>query len=306
MVTQQQEKQEKITIILNPIAGRQNKAAILNQCINTFHHLEILKTRQRGDAMHLAEQADTNIILAAGGDGTVNEVINGIMKNKKKGIILGILPMGTSNLCAKSLGIPMVPMLNTKELVQIIARKKTRKIDVGKINERYFVIACGIGMDAEIYKNVEPNIKRFFGEVAYPLSLLKTMFSHQCKKLEITIKKKNETEEIKTEGYYALICNMGKYTKLFQVIPDAKDDDGLLDILIFKNRDLISQFTYLFNVISKTQKLNKDILYLQGTEFMIKPKDNNETIYAHADAELAGTTPVEISILPKALEVIVR
>lgn len=296
-------QQGKITIILNPKAGRQNKTAVLNKCINAFPHIEILKTEQRGDAMRLAEQTDANIVLAAGGDGTVNEVINGILRNKKKNIVLGILPLGTSNLCAKSLGMPLVPMLNTKELIRGIIEKKTRRIDIGKINDRYFVIACGVGMDAEMYKNVEPNIKRFFGEVAYPISLLKTMFSHQFKTLEITIIHNNDVTTIR--GYYALICNMGKYTRLFQVIPEAKDDDGLLDILVFKNKDLFSQFVYLFNLISKTQNFNKDIAHIQGHKFFIKPINNNEKVYAHADAEIVGTTPVNVSILPKALEVIV-
>ena len=285
-------------MILNPHAGRENKYHVIKAVVEALDSLEIIKTKQRGDATLLAKQTDADIILAAGGDGTINEVINGILRNKKKKPVLGIIPIGTSNLCAKSLGIPLI---NTKAMVEIIKKGRKKSIDIGKINERYFVIACGVGLDAEMYQNVEPDIKKFFGEVAYPISLLKTMFSHRFQRLLIKVTKNNKTTDV--EGYYALICNMGKYTKLFQVIPEAKCDDGLLDILIFKNSDLISQFTYLFNMISKTQKMNKDILYMQGEKFVIK---SGEEVLAHADAEIVGTTPVEISLLPKCIEVLAK
>ena len=287
-------KPSKYLIIFNPHAGGKSKQNVINLLVKALDHVEVVKTEAFGDITKFARETDADVVLAAGGDGTVNEAINGVLLNSNKKIIFGIIPLGTSNMCARSLGMTAT---NISEIVNVLVRGRTRKVDVGKINDRFFVNACGIGLDAQMFKNVQPKIKKFFGEVAYPLSLLKTIFEYKPHELTIEVDDKVVT------GYYALICNIGRFTKLFQVIPDAKDDDGLLDILIFKNKDLLSQFKYLYSVFAKKHKENKDILHLQGKSFVIKSK---ESVLAHADAELIGTTPFTVSVEKKRLEVIVR
>jgi diacylglycerol kinase (ATP) len=282
----------KYLVILNPHAGKKRKSTLVNKLVHGLEHVEVVKTQYKGHAMELAQGTNASVVIAAGGDGTVNEVINGVMRNRRK-IVLGVLPLGTSNLCAKSLGMPVK---NVGMILKTLLSGRRRAVDIGKIDDRFFVIGCGVGLDAHMYKNVEPNIKKFFGEVAYPLSLLKTMFNHDLQLLKVSAGRKEYF------GYYALVCNIGNYTKFFRVIPDAKDDDGLLDLLLFKNKDILSQFKYLFSLLAKKHKENKDILHLRGKSFTITSR---EKVLAHADAELIGFTPVKISVKKQCLEVLV-
>lgn len=291
-------KRTKYLIIFNPHAGRVPRYGIIHRLVKELGHVEVVKPSQRGDSTLFAQKADADVVIAAGGDGTVNEVVNGLLRNPRQGIVLGVIPLGTSNLYARSL---RMATLTAQSAIEAILQGKTRHVDVGKINNRFFINACGAGLDAEMFKNVQPNIKKFFGEVAYPLSLLKTFFSYTPHQLRIEVYCKGSVRI--EEGYYALVCNIGKYTRLFQMIPDAHDDDGLLDILIFKNKDLLSQFMYLYSVLAKNHTSRSDIVHLQGERIRISARQN---VLAHADAELVGTTPLEITVVPRALRVIVR
>lgn len=276
-----------ITAILNP-RTRRNKALIKKKLLKAFPDIEILETNGPGDATRFAKNSKSKIIIAIGGDGTVNEVINGMIGKKA---LLGIIRGGTSNMLANAYDIPS----DISKAIKLIKFKRRKKIDVGKINGRYFIIAAGIGIDAEMYNNVEPDIKKFFGEVAYPISLLKTIFKYEPKELEIQI------NNHKKKGYYILFCNIGKLTKLFKILPEAKEDDGYLDVLVFTKKDIVAQFKYLYGIVAQQRKQFKDIIHFKAKKIRVKSTD---PVLIHADAELIGKTPVTVEIEEGALEII--
>ena len=277
----------KVTAILNSHKCK-NKKPLIKKLNKKFPDIEILETSKAGDATKFAKKSNSNIIIAIGGDGTVNEVVNGIIG---KDVMLGIIPKGTANLIARAYGIPK----NTNKALDIIDFKRRKKIDIGNINGRNFIIAAGIGIDAEMYKNVEPELKKMFGEVAYSVSMVKTMLNYKPDELIVKINNK------KYKGYYVLFCNMGKFSKVFQILPEAKEDDGLLDILIFTKKDIAAQFRYLYGILAQQRKQFKDILHFKAEKIEVTAK---EPALIHADAELIGKTPAKVKIIKSAIEII--
>ncbi len=279
-----------ITIIINPHAGNKNIDFIIKKISSKLPDSEIIKTTHAGHATEIAKKTKSKTIIAVGGDGTINETINGILKNKNKPR-LGIVPIGTSNMLARALNIPTT----IKGSIKTITNRKSRKIDIGCINNRHFTIAAGVGLDAHSYKNVEPKIKKMFGEIAYPISLLNTLFNYAPEKLTI------EANKRKIEGYYTLICNIGTFSKIFHLVKSAKDDDGYLDILILKKKDIPNHFKYLLGLITDTHKNFPDIEHIRAKQLKISSKKG---VLGHADAELVGKTPFEIKVLHKAIRII--
>ncbi len=289
----------KYLLIINPTSGKGIYKSLIAKAEKAFscckdHFLEIKITAKQGDAIEFAKNSKADVMIAAGGDGTVNEVINGIMMNttmnqgKPK---LAIIPLGTSNMVARSLNIPK----NIDQAIQLILYNRRKDIDIGKINDRYFSIGCGIGLDAMMYKNVEPKIKKLFGEVAYPLSFIKTVFNYNPELLNVRIGNKTY------EGYYVLVCNITQFHNLFRLVKCSRDDDGLFDVLIFKKKELVHIFRYVLGVAAQQTHKLKDLHCLKASELKITSKGK---VIAHADAEIIGATPVKVNMYKRAIEVI--
>ena len=151
-----------------------------------------------------------------------------------------------------------------------------------------------------MYKNVEPKIKKMFGEVAYPLSFIKTVFNYKPHKLKINVSHSPIDKET-FFGYYVLICNITKFHKLVDLIPKARDDDGYFDVMIFKKKEVADIFRFLFGVATKQTHKFKDIVHVRAKKIKVS---SSEKVIAHADAEIIGKTPVKIKMYEKALEVI--
>ena len=153
-------------LVINPLAG-DGKARGLITKISAFFHLHghdmtIAQTQKRGDGIRLTKrhQNKHDVVIACGGDGTINEVINGLIGTKKP---LAIIPLGTENVFARYLKIPS----DVEKACQRIVNGKHRVIDLGKANGRHFILMTGIGFDAHVASKVEPLLKKLFGSIAY-------------------------------------------------------------------------------------------------------------------------------------------
>jgi diacylglycerol kinase (ATP) len=278
-----------ILLIVNPISGKGEDTSkrVVSSCLERFPQISIRKTEKKEDAILFARNSKEDIILVAGGDGTLNEVINGIMRRKKKPVI-GVLPVGTSNMVARAFDVPR----SFSRALDIIEKGKQMCVDVGKANDRYFIVGAGVGVDAQMYKNVEPLVKRFFGEIAYPLALVKTIMTHEPQKLILNIGDK------KISCYYVLVCNIGRFSKRFAIVPKTKPDDGLLDVLAFQNKDVLSQFRYCLGLATQKHTDFADVQLFSTAR--VKVTTTKKAI-VHCDAELIGETPVTISCIPRSL-----
>lgn len=295
----------KIKLIINPLAGVQKrninklKRNILpeqrtEKKIEEFFEennikIDISRTKKAGDGTILAKKAKNyDIVIAAGGDGTINEVINGLDAKTK----LGIIPIGSGNVFAKELKIP----LQTRKACEVILKEKTKKVDLGTINNKKFIFVAGIGFDAHAITNMKPKLKGLIGKHSYTVAGLKTLFQHKPEELDIKINGKKQEK-----GYFAIISNVKRYGGNIKITPEAELDDGYLDLCIFKNKDVWSIMKYVVGAASGTISKIKEIKQYKIKKAEIKSKNR---VLFHTDAEIGGTTPVKISVLPKKLEII--
>lgn len=295
----------KAKLIINPKAGihRENihkvKSALTGMSqgdqIKTFLseeniEVDIFETKKSGDATKIAKDVEGyDMVIGAGGDGTVNEVVNGL---NNFDVSLGIIPLGSENVFAKELKIP----LRIKNSCKVIGKGKTRKVDVGVMNKKRFIFVAGIGFDAHAIKNVRQKVKKILGKHSYTLAGLKTLFEHKPEKIKISFNGKE------TFGYFAIISNVKRYGGRIKVTPNAKLDDGYLDMCVFKNKDLLSVMRYVMGAASKQMHLTENIERYKIKKGKITCE---KPVLYHTDAEIGGKTPVEVDVLAKTLRVVV-
>ena len=319
MVKKMKRKKLKVMLILNPAAGykrgrmpplgRMNIARLKEVYMPKKSNIEILKdientfaknklpihtylTKKRMDATRMAKQCVRkryDIVVAAGGDGTINEVINGLAKSKAK---VGIIPLGTANAFAAEFNIPF----DIKKACNVIINGKTKTIDLGIANKRYFALCAGIGFDAKTIKNVKLREKKIFGSFAFILAGIRTLFTYKFHRLRCTI-----DNRIKKRCYHTVVGNGRYYGGLFEVTKNPKIDDSLLDVAIYKGKGFFRMVTYIFGVSFDSKVKHLNVEHFKAKKVRITSKIRTD---AHVDAELIGTTPVEIKVVPKALNVI--
>ncbi len=286
--------QAKTLLIINPASGKAPASIVhlIERTLVAFPAVTVMKTAKKGDAALFAKKTKAERILIAGGDGTINEVLNGLMKNpKQKQQTMGIIPVGTSNMVARSFGISS----NIDKALNIIKKGKRQHIDLGKANNRYFLIGAGVGVDAAMYKNVEPLLKKMFGEIAYPVALVKTILTHDPQELILHFSGK------KVPCYYALVCNIGRFAGILEIVPDSRPNDGVLDVIIFQNKDIMNQFKYCLGLATRKHASFSDVKMFRVKKVKITGKD----AMVHCDAELIGKTPVQITCVPHAISIFV-
>jgi len=297
------DKNLSIRIIINPKAGRNISRKFIEKPIDTIKKffsdkkitVDIKETKRKGHAKILAKNKRFDIIIAVGGDGTINEVINGFSlenSNADNRQLLGIIPTGSENVFAKEMNIP----LNVKRACEVILRMNHRKIDLGLVNNKRFIFTLGIGFDAQAITQADPFIKQIIGKHSYLLAGFKTLFSY--KQEEITITNKNK----KHKGYFALVNNLKLYGGKMIFTPDAKPDDGYFDVCLFKKRDIFSMFKNLASAKSGHIKTFGDVEIFKCKEAIITSK---KPVLYHTDAEISGKTPVSVSIKKHAIDLII-
>jgi len=282
----------KALIIQNPMSGRSSEFddSVKDLFKKAGISVKVKKTTAIGDGITLAKNAvgKYDIVIAAGGDGTVNEVINGIANKKIK---LGILPLGTENSVSKVLGIPQ----DLKKAVKIITSGKTVKLDLGSANGRYFALVAGVGFDAEVAERVTPHLKKMLHGAAYLLEGFGELLIYNKHKLVVKIDDKEELE-----GYFAIVGNVKYYGMGLEMTPDADPTSGKLDLVLFKGENILEMLQYGIHAILHDLDKFKDVEYKKIKKAVI---DSGGDVLVHADCELAGTTPVTFEVHPKAVEV---
>lgn len=287
---------KRIKLIINPNAGFGLGRYYLPKIKSFFENknikLDIFETTAPKQAIKEAKKSKNkyDIIIAAGGDGTINEVINGIIGGKAS---LAIIPLGTANVLAKQFDIPD----NIEQACKLILSKKPKKVDIGIANNRYFLLCCGIGFDAKVIHDINIKLKQKTGKLLFYLNMIKNLFTYNLPKLRIIIDNKV------TNGYTAVVLNSKYYGGKYILSEKTKINDGLLEILVIgKNSPLpIIQVIFSAFIFGKVLDFD-DINIYQGKN--IKIQSLNKKAYAHTDAELIGTTPVKIKVLHNKLKVI--
>lgn len=278
-------------VILNP-AARGERATRLRARVEQLVDGAILRcTSRRGHAESLAREAAADgfeRIIAAGGDGTVNEVVNGIAGTDA---VLGLLPLGTMNVFASELGLPSGDLARCWQITQ---DEGTRLVDLPSANGKHFVQLAGVGLDAQVVQETSAAFKRSFGPLSYIVSAAQ-IAARQPPQLRI------ESEQATTEeGSFVLVGNGRLYGGPFPFFKQAVIDDGLLDVLVFKRLNYLQMIRYLQDVVFSSQITSPEVEYFQTTALRVS---SPEDVPVEIDGELIGNCPVEFTIKPRGLRV---
>jgi diacylglycerol kinase (ATP) len=272
-------------IILNPRARSERADALVEELHQLAPEAEIFLTTMAGDARRLAAEAVTEgfrNVVAAGGDGTVNEVVNGLAGSS---VNLGVLPVGTMNVFAKEHGLPA----GLAAAWAIIQEGRIREIDLAAANGAHFIQLAGIGLDAQIVKETPWESKKTLGPMSYLLSAAAIAVRTPP---TIVV----EAADGVHEGCFVLVGNGRYYGMKLVLFPEARPDDGLLDILIFKNLGYLDIARYLGGVLLGKHTALSDVSYFQSPAVQIH---SAEAVPIEVDGELSGMLPVNVRVTGK-------
>ena len=285
-------------IILNPSASR-GKCFHRAEEVKSFFDMnrldyDMVHTEKQGDAQQLAYDArdQFDCVVAVGGDGTINEIVNGLIGGKAR---LGIIPIGSGNDFIRAMDVPS----NIQEAMQNLIRMKTQLIDIGKAGERYFQNGLGIGFDAWVVNRLL-DIKKLRGTAMYLYAVLKTIYSYQPPTVHLSY---NEIE--RTEKFYLITIGNGiSLGGGFKLTPNAVIDDGLFDLNIIRNLNKIEIYQNLIGVFSGKHVHLPQVTMDRSKHIRI---DSEDGFAVHVDGELLSLDlkSLDVILLPKALEVVV-
>jgi diacylglycerol kinase (ATP) len=249
-------------------------------------------TKGPGDAEAQTERAveqGYTTIVAAGGDGTINEVVNGIGRAP---VALGILPMGTVNVLAMELGIPF----DLATAWKVIRNGKIRLIDEASANGHLFVQMAGIGLDAQIVERNSRQVKRVLGPLSYLLTAT-TVAAEKPPRLHVTCE--NHAPVV---GSFVLVGNGRLYGGPFSLFKEADMQDGFLDVFVFRHMNYLALMRYLRGTLFGSLAKFSDVDYFKARHVLVEA---NQHVPLEADGELVGHAPVEFTVRRRKLRVIV-
>ena len=286
-------KSPKILVILNPAARGERAKTLRDKIASLSQHVIVRSTGSPGDAGALATRAVAqgyDTIVAAGGDGTINEVVNGIAGTQTH---FGILPVGTMNVFATELGIPQN---NLAKAWQVIEDGFIRKVDLPRANQEYFVQLAGVGLDAEVVRHTTPDSKKALGPMSYLLTLAQVA-ARQPPKIRI-----EPVDGAPREGSFVLVGNGRFYGGPFVLFKNARLDDGLLDVLVFQNQSHWDLIRYFQAIVFGNHPTLPDVDYFQSRGLRLTSR---EEVPVEIDGELTGTLPYEFGFSIGKLNVLV-
>jgi diacylglycerol kinase (ATP) len=279
-------------VILNPAARGARTQRLRAQVEKLARGSILCASSEAGQAEALARNAAEEgyqRIVAAGGDGTVNEIVNGIAGHD---VSLGLLPLGTMNVFATELGLPLNDLSACWKVIQ---RNRTDRVDLPRANRKHFVQLAGVGLDAQAVKETSRAFKRSFGPLSYLISAVQ-IASRTPPVLRI------ESEEAITgEGSFVLVGNGRLYGGRFPFFKQAVMNDGLLDVLVFKRLNYVDIIRYLQDVVFTPQISSPEVEYFQTKRVRVT---SEESVPVEIDGELVGNCPVEFKIRAGGLRVL--
>lgn len=291
---------KRARLIYNPSSGREEMKKRLPDILQRLERggLETSThaTTGEGDATLAAADAvkrGFDIIIAAGGDGTLYEVINGIAEKEYRPQ-LGILPLGTTNDFARALNIPR----SWEGAVDVILRQHTRVIDVGKVNQRYFINIAGGGSLTELTYEVPSKLKTMIGQLAYYMKGLEKL--PRLRPIELYIK--TAEVELHEEVMLFLISNSNSVGGFERLAPDASLSDGLFDVLVLRKCNL-AEFIRVVSLALRGEHIaDPNVIYLQTRQIQVTSPDY---VQVNLDGEFGGTLPCIFTNLPQHLHIFV-
>jgi diacylglycerol kinase family enzyme len=229
----------KVLLLVNPFSSSvtARTRVIIRKALAADHDVELVETARRNHATRLAQGAaadGVDLVVVLGGDGTVNEAANGLAGTATA---LGVLPGGSTNVFARSIGLPNDPIEATADLLEALEAGSIKRVGLGSANGRYFCFHVGIGYDAALVEQVErrSGLKRWAGHPLFMYAGLTTFFRHYDRRHpHFTVSYPDG--DLVRDGYFSVCCNTNPYTYVgntpFDIAPDAHLDNGLAMVTV--------------------------------------------------------------------------
>lgn len=291
---------QKARIIYNPTAGRElfkrHIPDVLMKLEAAGYETSCHATKGPGDATvaaSLAAERGFDVVVAAGGDGTINEVVNGLAEHKVRPK-LGIIPVGTTNDFARAIKANG----SIDKAADIIAQGHTKKIDIGKMNDQYFINIAGGGRLTELTYEVPSKLKTVLGQLAYYIKGVEMLPTLKPTPVRIDYDGKLYEGEV----MLFLIANTNSVGGFERLAPKADLDDGMFDFLILKKANM-ADFLRIATLVLRGEHLNDDlIIYTKANRIKVTA---DEKVQLNLDGEFGGILPAEFVNLYQHIEVFV-
>jgi YegS/Rv2252/BmrU family lipid kinase len=286
-------------IVHNPAAGRQHPHPLVERVAaglsRNGHEVDLAVTLCAGDATRLAAEAvaaSYDMVVAAGGDGTVNEVLQALVGTDTA---LGVLPIGTVNVWAGESGLRGRAL----RLIELLGAGHSRAIDVGIAGSRYFMLMASIGLDAEVVRTVEPGLKRRLGRWAYAVSLTSVARNYLGTPATLYL----DDRHVQTRLLMLVVGNTRRYAGHFQATPRAVADDGQLDVLAIQGERAWRNLPKASALIAPAPILRRHMVVGRARTIRVVTQT---PLPVQVDGDFVGRTPLTIRVVPRALRVVVR
>ena len=309
---------QKVLLLYNPLSGRRHDRrladveAITEIFQNAGATVSTSPTGSSSEATRQAREAAASgfdTIFACGGDGTIHDVLQGIVGTDA---VLGIIPLGTANALAHDLNIPRSAI----RAANIALKGRSRRFAVGKVEfqdfsgnpaSRYFTVAAGIGVDAHLFYNLNPDFKKRHGMAAYYAKAWHLWATHNMPFFKVEWKDESGVarKESATELLAVRINNFGGMLR--SLAPGASLNRPDLRLVVCKTVKRLSYLHYVFQGLYRPDRNVRDIelAYANGLTCLQLDSGDNQSIYIEADGELLGTLPATISMVPDAFNLLV-
>ena len=290
----------KICVILNPAAGSAENTDVLREKLARLGTCEIEITAQPGDAQKFAHRAATSgcdLIISAGGDGTLNEVVNGIAEQNFQ-CRVGIIPLGTGNDFARSLNLPA----KVDECLEIIARGQIKAIDLVRVTSdqvRYFVNVSAGGFSGVVDEKLTAEIKKNWGPLAYLRGAAAALPELRAYKTTIVF---DDAETVAMNLYNVIIAN-GRYVAGgIPVAPEAIINDGVVDVFLIPEKPTAELTVLVTQMLLGKHVGNEAFVYRRAAKVAVNSKPG---MWFNVDGELVGNEPALFEVMPGAMQFIV-
>ena len=277
----------KALLIRNPTAGVNWSQAlsqrVLRELKDWIPTLEIQTTEFHGHGIQLAKEAafqGYDLVIAAGGDGTLNEVVNGCVGT---GTAVGFLPGGTGNSMAYSLGLPHHPL----EVIRAFRGGEVGPAYLGEADGRYFVLMVGIGFDAVAVRSVPYRLKRLLGRFSYIVAGSSALIRYSYPLFNII------ADGQSYQGSTVIISKSQYYASRFQIAPDVSLEEPTFQVCIFTGRGPLNYLKYVGAVVMNRHLGLRDVISVKARSIQIQPVPG---LLAHMDGDVLSTLPEEIRV----------
>lgn len=258
-------------------------------------HRSIAPEDIKAYTLEYVEVSNTDLIIVSGGDGTINECISA-MCMKELDIPLLILPLGTANDFATSAGIPG----QVEECLSLIEKGNLSYIDVGKVNDGYFINVCNMGLFSGVSHTIDPELKKRFGRFAYYFKGFEEIQNYQAMDVTLTV-----DDEVLRDKYLLILVFNGKGAGgMLKLAKHAEITDGKFDVVCIKNVNIFEMPALMFKVLQGEHLKDTNVDYLTGSHIKIECHNQEENHFVtDVDGEAGPDLPMDIQVLTNKIRV---